>query len=244
MEQMMSQMMVRMLELEQRNAQMEERMVKMEEKMTISILINEKFAKIVDVQATNIQSLSSHLIKKEQQQQPEPDLEKGLKETCRICEKNEVNKNETVCPDCWKHCEPAIPLTKTGLEAIEQEFRNLRTEDEERFWRFHDKFTEQFGEYSHDTLHLFNINEKEIKKLTEKHDKIVDDIRYCINRNNNLRSNLGNTDERVGRILSVVHYLAGRIDGKEVAEAKFNYMKFNFVEPAKGSRRLTLDDLV
>ena len=249
---MMNQMIEKMEKMSQKMALMEQRelntekhLEKMEEKMSLSIQINERLSQIVDVQGINMQTLSNILNKfldkaeKFVLEQPATKAEEPT-EKCRICSRAEVRSNEVICADCFKHCEPA---KHPGLEAIEREFTNLRTEDEERYWRFHDKFTEQLGEYSQDTLHLFTSNETEIKKLTEKHNKSVEDIRFCINRNNNLKSNIGNTDERVNRIMDVVNYLTERISGRDVALAKFNFMKFNFVEPSKGSR-LTLDELV
>jgi hypothetical protein len=242
MEQKMAQKMVhmeqKMAKMEERNAQMEERLEKMEEKMSISIQVNERLTQIVDVQGINIQTLSKLLIIKE-----EPIVKEEVKDKCRICGKNEIDRNQSVCSDCWRHCEPAIPLTRAGLEAIEQEITSLRTEDEERFWRFHDKFIEQLGEYSQDTMHLFNSNEKEIRKLAEKHEKSVEDIRYCIDKMNYLKSSFGHMDDKVTRIMDVVQHLTEIISGREVAETKFAFMKFNCIESAKGGR-LTLDDLV
>ncbi len=242
MEQKMAQKMVQMeqkiAQLEERNTQLEERNAQLEEKMTISIQVNERLAQIVDVQGINIKTLSNLMIIKEEHISKEE-----VKEKCRLCCQNEVDKNENVCSDCWRNCEPAIPLTRAGLEAIEQEISSLRTEDEERFWRFHDKFTEQLGEYSHDTMHLFNSNEKEIRKLAEKHEKSVEDISYCIDKMNYLKSSFGHMDDKVTRIMDVVEHLIEIISGREVAETKFAFMKFNYIESAKGGR-LTLDDLV
>ena len=231
MEQKMAQKIVHM---EQKMAQMEERNAQMEEKMSISIQINERLAQIVHEQGVNIQTLSKLLIIKEET------IVKEVKDKCRICEQNEVNNNQSVCLDCWRYCEP---VKQPGLEAIEQEITSLRTEDEERFWRFHDKFIEQLGEYSQDTMHLFNSNEKEIRKLAEKHEKSVEDIRYCIDKMNYLKSSLAHMDDKVIRIMDVVQHLTEIISGREVAETKFAFMKFNYIEPAKGGR-LTLDDLV
>jgi len=253
MTQKMAQMEEREAQMAQRMAQIDERLEKMEEKMSLSIQINERLAQIVDVQGINIQSLSSTLnrflnkaeqivLEQANMKSEEPANMKSEEpiEKCRICSKVEVNGNEVVCDDCWKHCEPA---KQPGLEAIEIEITNLRTENEDRYWRFHDKFVEKLEEYSQDTLHLFTSNDTEIKKLTEKHNKTVEDVRFCINRYNNLKSNIGNTDERINRIMDVVNYLTERTAGKDVAVAKFNFMKFNFVEHTKGSR-MTLDELV
>jgi len=245
MEEREAQMAQKMAQMEERMEKMEEREAQMEEKMSLSIQINERLAQIVDVQGINIQTLSNTLnrflnkaeeIVLEQPMKTEEPVEK-----CRICSQVEVSGNKVICADCWKHCEPA---KQAGLEAIEIEITNLRTEDEERFWRFHNKFTEQLGEYSQDTLHLFNSNETEIKKLAEKHNNSAEDLRFCINRYNNLKSNIGNTDERVGRIMDVVNYLTERTAGKEIADAKLNFMKFNYVENNSKSTRMTIDELL
>ncbi len=244
MEKKMAQMEERNAQMEERNAQMEERVNKLEDKMTISIQVNEKLAQIVDVQDMNMQTLSSilnkFLNKAEQIVLDQPTVKsEEPNEKCRICCLNDVNGN-VVCADCWKHCEPA---KQPGLEAIEQELYNLKTEDEERFWRFHDKFTEQLGEYSQDTMHLFDSNAKEIRKLAEKHEKSTEDIRFYIDKMNYLRSSVDHMDDKVGRIIDVINYLTERIAGKGVADTNYNFMKFNYVDTVKGGR-MTVDDLV
>ena len=70
----------------------------------------------------------------------------------------------------------------------------------------------------------------------------TEDIEYCIDRINYIMSSSRHSEERVNRIMEVVHYLVEQIAGKHVANDKFNYMKFNAIE--KSRLALTVEELL
>jgi hypothetical protein len=214
-------------QMEERHAQMEERMAKMEEKMTSLIQLNEKFSSIIEVQSVNIQTLSK-LINVKEKKEKEPEVKVKLEEgVCRVCYKIEVKMNGPLCAECWNHCEPAIPFTK---ESIESEFRNIKTEDEERYCRFYEKFEQQLSQYSKDTMWLFDSSTKEIEKLAEKNCINKEDILYCIERINYIKSSSRHAEDKTDRIIDVVYYLVDQVAGNNIANDKFNFMKFNAFE--------------
>ena len=227
----------RLEKMEKYAEEMEERMAKMEGKMSLVIQLNEKMASVIEIQALNIQTLSRLSVKEEVKEEPvKIKVEEGV---CRICSKVEVPHNEVVCAEFWKHCEPATTLT---MESIETEFCNIKTEGEERYWRFHDKFIQELGQYSADTLHLFDSNKKDIGKIAEKNGKNVEDIQYCIERINYIMSNVRHSEEKINRIMEFVHYLVEQVAGNNIANDKFDFMKFNLVENSELS--LTVEELL
>jgi hypothetical protein len=242
MEEREAQMAQKIAQMEEHTKQMEERMAKMEGKMSLVIQLNEKMASVIEVQALNIQTLSRLSIKEEPvkeepvKEEVKVKLEEGV---CRICSKVEVPHNEVICAVCLSHCEPATTLT---MESIETEFCNIKTEGEERYWRFHDKFVQELGQYSADTLHLFDSNKKDIEKLADKNGKNVEDIEYCIDRINYIMSSSRHSEERINRIMEVVHYLVEQVAGKQVAGDKYSYMKFNAIEKCRLA--LTVEELL
>ena len=226
----------REVQMVEKMAKMEERMVKMEEKMSSVIQLNEKFASIIEVQSVNIQTLSKLInIKEKEEPEVKIKIEEGV---CRICYKVEVEMNRPICAECWNHCE--IPFTK---ESIESEFRNVKTEGEERYWRFSEKFEEQLSQYSKDTMWLFNSSTKEIEKIAEKNGKSVEDIGHCIERIEYLRSLFRHAEDKTERIMDVVCYLVEQIASKEVVDVKLNFMKFNYIEKKSGTP-LTIEELL
>ena len=186
----------RMEERLERFEQMEQKMEKMEHKMSNLIRLNDIFAKLVEVQAINIQSLSGIISAKEQPVKSEP----------------------------------AIPLTNASLEAIETEIHNVKTECDEKYWQVYDKFEEQMEQYSKDATWLFNCASKEIEQLAEKNGKTVRDIQYCVERVDSAMFSCRHAEEKDNRIMDVVYYLLVQLAGKEVADAKFDFMKFNYVD--------------
>jgi hypothetical protein len=233
----MAKMEEREAQMEERHAQMEERMAKMEEKMSSVIQLNEKFASVIEVQSVNIQTLSKLINIKEKEPEVKVKIEEGV---CRICYKVEFKMNGPLCAECWNHCEPVIPFTK---ESIESEFRNVKTEAEERYWRFYEKFEEQLSQYSKDTMWLFDSSTKEIEKIAQKNGKSVEDIRYCIERINYIMSSSKHAEEKTNRIMDVVYYLVEQVAGKEVADVKLDFMKFNYIEKKSGLP-LTIEELL
>ena len=234
MEEREAQMVQKIAQMEEHAKQMEERMAKMEDKMSSLIQLNEKFASIIEVQSININTISRMINIKEEEPVVKVKEEIKVKEEegmCRICHKVEVPQNEVVCAECWKHCEPAMPFTREGIES---EFRNIKTEGEERYWRFYEKFEEQLGQYSKDTMWLFDSSTKEIEKLAEKNGKSVEDIQYCIERINYIRTSSRHAEERTNRIMEVVYYLVEQVAGKEVSDIKLDFMKFNYIEKNSG----------
>jgi len=176
--------------------QMEQKMEQMEHKMSNLIRLNDTFAKLVEVQAINIQSLSGIINAKEQPVK----------------------------------AEPAIPLTNASLEAIETEIHNVKTECDEKYWQVYDKFEEQMEQYSKDATWLFKCASNEIEKLAEKNGKTVRDIQYCVERVDSAMFSCRHAEEKDNRIMDVVYYLLVQLAGKEVADAKFDFMKFNYVD--------------
>jgi hypothetical protein len=120
-----------------------------------------------------------------------------------------------------------FPLTR---EAIETEFYNIKTEGEEQYWRFHNKFTEELRQYSADTLHLFDSNKKEIGKVADKNGKNTEDIQYCIEKINYIMSNSKHVDDKNSRITEVIYYLLEQIAGKDAADVKMDYIRFNYIK--------------
>jgi hypothetical protein len=195
----MEQMEEKMAQMEkkiERFEQMEERLEQMEHKMSNLIRLNDTFAKVIEVQSINIQSLSGIISTKEQ--------------SVKV--------------------EPAIPLTNASLEAIETEIHNVKTECDEKYWQVYDKFEEQMEQYSKDATWLFNCASKEIEKLAEKNGKTVRDIQYCVERVDSAMFSCRHAEEKDNRIMDVVYYLLVQLAGKEVADAKFDFMKFNYVD--------------
>jgi hypothetical protein len=130
-------------------------------------------------------------------------------------------------------------------EGFENEINNLKTDCDDRYWRFSDKFDEKLAQYARDTKWLFDSSSKEIEKVMEKNDKINEDIQFCIDQMYRLKSNLGHTEDRISRIMDVIYYLTEKIAGKDGAELKFNLMKFNDTGCASShSLPLSIDDLV
>jgi len=201
----------------QKMAQMEERYALMEEKMTIIIQINEKFAKTFDVQTANIQTLSNLLLTRNQ-----PCEQAKPKEKCRLCRNVDVDDNEHVCPDCWTHCEPAIPLTKTGMEAIEQEFCNMKTDAEERYWRLISKNES----LALDVSTLYERLWLDVEKLIKKTDKNTTDIADCHERAFQLTNKFKSVDEKVNRVFDVVQSVTEQVFDKAVSDYKTEVMKF------------------
>ena len=133
-------------------------------------------------------------------------------------------------------------LTK---EEFENEINNLKTDCDDRYWRFSDKFEEQLEQYARDTRWLFDSSSKEIEKVMEKNNKTNEDIQFCIDQMYRLKSNLGHTEDRISRIMDVIYYLTEKIAGKDGAELKFNLMKFNDTGCASSNDLpLSIDDLV
>ena len=217
MEERSAQMEERYAQMEERYAQMEEREALMEEKMTIMIQINEKFAKTFDVQTANIQTLSNLLLTRNQ-----PCEQAKPKEKCRLCRNVDVDDNEHVCPDCWRHCEPAIPLTKTGMEAIEQEFCNMKTDAEERYWRLISKNES----LALDVSTLYERLWLDVEKLIKKTDKNTADIADCHERAFQLTNKFKSVDEKVNRVFDVVQSVTEQIFDKAVSDYKTEVMKF------------------
>jgi hypothetical protein len=213
----MEKMEQRMAQMEERYAQMEEREALMEEKMTIMIQINEKFAKTFDVQTANIQTLSNLLLTRNQ-----PCEQAKPKEKCRLCRNVDVDDNEHVCPDCWTHCEPAIPLTKTGMEAIEQEFCNMKTDAEERYWRLISKNES----LALDVSTLYERLWLDVEKLIKKTDKNTADIADCHERAFQLTNKFKSVDEKVNRVFDVVQSVTEQVFDKAVSDYKTEVMKF------------------
>lgn len=218
--------------LEERLEKMEQMVEQMEQKMEKLIRLNDTFSKLVEVQAMNIETLSRIISTKEQSIKAEP-----IKEVCRICLNIEVEKNESICADCWKTCEPAIPLTKSGLEAIKTEIGNVKTACDEKYWQLSEYFEEHMGQYSKDTMWLFNCASKEIEQLAEKNGKTVSDIQHYVERVDSAMLSCRHAEEKDNRIMDVVYYLLVQLAGKEVADAKFNFMKFNYVDISESPLR-------
>lgn len=192
MEERETKLVQKIAEMEKRETQMVQRMEEMEEKMSILIQLNEKFTKTFDVHTINIKTLSDLLIKKEQTKP---------KEKCRICSKVDVNDNESICIDCWKYCEPAVPLTKTGIEAIEKEFCNLKTDAEERYWRLYQK-TEDLAQ---DVSTLYDRLWLDVEKLIKKTDKNIADIEYSNERTFNLTEKVNNIGKQLTQFTSSIN---------------------------------------
>ena len=130
-------------------------------------------------------------------------------------------------------------------EEFENEINNLKTDCDDRYWRFSDKFDEELAQYARDTKWLFESSSKEIEKVMEKNNKTNQDIQFCIDQMYRLKSNLGHTEDRISRIMDVIYYLTEQIAGKDGAELKFNLMKFNDTVCASShSLPLSIDDLV
>jgi len=212
-----ARMFQKMEQMEQKMAQMEEREALMEEKMTIMIQINEKFAQTFDVQTANMQTLSNLLLTKNQ-----PCEQAKPKEKCRLCRNVDVDDNEHVCHDCWKHCEPAIPLTKTGMEAIEQEFTNLKTDAEERYWRLISKNES----LALDVSTLYERLWLDVEKLIKKTDKNIADIADCHDRTFQLTQKFKSVDERLYRVIDVVQSVTEQVSDKAMSDYKTEVMKF------------------
>jgi hypothetical protein len=199
MEEKMAQMekkIERFQRMEERFEKMEQKMEQMEHKMSNLIRLNDTFAKVIEIQSINIQSLSGIISTKE--------------ESVKV--------------------EPEIPLTNAGLEAIETQIHNVKTECDEKYWQVYDKFEEQMEQYSKDATWLFNCASKEIEKLAEKNGKTVRDIQYCVERVDSAMFSCRHAEEKDNRIMDVVYYLLVQLAGKEVADAKFDFMKFNYVD--------------
>jgi hypothetical protein len=223
-------MVKKMEKMEERYAQMEEREALMEEKMTIMIQINEKFAKTFDVQTANIQRLSNLLLTKNQ-----PCEQAKPKEKCRLCRNVDVDDNEHVCPDCWRHCEPAIPLTKTGMEAIEQEFCNMKTDAEERYWRLISKNES----LALDVSTLYERLWLDVEKLIKKTDKNTTDIADCHERAFQLTNKFKSVDERLYRVIDVVQSVTEQVSDKAISDYKTEVMKFGETQG-----KMTIDEIL
>jgi methyl-accepting chemotaxis protein len=89
---------------------------------------------------------------------------------------------------------------------------------------------------------LFDSSTKEIEKLAEKNGKSVEDIQYCIERINYIRTSSRHAEEKTNRIMEVVNYLVEQVAGNNIANDKFNFMKFNAVE--KSGLPLTIEELL
>jgi len=191
----------KMEKMEEKMAQMEQRLEQMEHKMSNLIRLNDTFAKVIEVQSINIESLSKIISTKE-----------------------ESVKEQSV------KAEPAIPLTNASLEAIETQIHDVKTECDEKYWQVYDKFEEQMEQYSKDATWLFKCASNEIEKLAEKNGKTVRDIQYCVERVDSAMFSCRHAEEKDNRIMDVVYYLLVQLAGKEVADAKFDFMKFNYVD--------------
>jgi Tfp pilus assembly protein PilE len=223
-------MVKKMEQMEQRYAQMEERYAQMEEKITIMIQLNDKFAKTFDVQTANIQTLSNLLSTRNQ-----PCEQAKPKEKCRLCRNVDVDDNEHVCPDCWRHCEPAIPLTKTGMEAIEQEFTNMKTDAEERYWRLISKNES----LALDVSTLYERLWLDVEKLIKKTDKNTTDIADCHERAFQLTNKFKSVDERLYRVIDVVQSVTEQVFDKAITDYKTEVMKFGETQG-----KMTIDELL
>ena len=223
-------MVQKMEQMEERYAQMEEREALMEEKITIMIQLNEKFARTFDVQTANIQTLSNLLLTRNQ-----PCEQAKPKEKCRLCRNVDVDDNEHICPDCWTHCEPAIPLTKTGMEAIEQEFTNLKTDAEERYWRLISKNES----LALDVSTLYERLWLDVEKLIKKTDKNITDIADCHERAFQLTNKFKSIDEKLYRVIDVVQSVTEQVFDKAITDYKTEVMKFGETQG-----KITIDELL
>ena len=223
-------MVQKMEQMEERYAQMEEREALMEEKITIMIQLNEKFARTFDVQTANIQTLSNLLLTRNQ-----PCEQAKPKEKCRLCRNVDVDDNEHICPDCWTHCEPAIPLTKTGMEAIEQEFTNLKTDAEERYWRLISKNES----LALDVSTLYERLWLDVEKLIKKTDKNITDIADCHERAFQLTNKFKSVDEKLYRVIDVVQSVTEQVFDKAITDYKTEVMKFGETQG-----KITIDELL
>jgi len=215
----MEKMFQKMEQMEEREILMVEKMTKMEDEMKMIIQLNEKFAQTFDVQSVNMQTLSSLVCKKE--------LTKP-KEKCRLCRNVDVDDNEHVCTDCWKHCEPAIPLTKTGMEAIEQEICNLKTDAEERYWRLISKNEN----LALDVSTLYERLWLDVEKLIKKTDKNTTDIADCHDRAYKQDINFRFADYKIDRVIDVVQSVTEQLFDKTTSDLKTDIMRYG--EPRRG----------
>jgi hypothetical protein len=233
MEERETQMTQKMAQMEQKMAQMEERNARMEEQFNALIKLNENVCKVVDVQTTNIQMLSNISEKVEETVNSLSD------DKCRICNDTYVFSNDAICSNCWETCEPAIPLTREGLQIIEKKITSLKKNMNENYWQLNDNIEEQRCGIKT----LFERTWLDIEKLlekTEKNSESIEKLSYdtmyystkCFRQN----------DEKIDRIIGVVQDLVEQVSDKAMADLKTEFMHFGFTY--NNLCKMTIDELV
>jgi hypothetical protein len=223
--------------MEQKMEQMEERYAKKEQKMDEQfkalIYLNENVCKVVDVQTANIQMLSKISEKVEETVKTSSD------DKCRICNDAYVFGNESICGNCWDTCEPAeIPLTKEGLQTINQKLVFLKKDVDDKYWQLHDKIEEQ----AHDIKTLFERTWLDIEKLLEKAEKNKVSTEGLNEDSYYLKRQYMKTDDKVERIIGVVQDLVEQVSDKAMADFKTEIMRFGVTH--SNLCKMTIDELM
>ena len=237
MEQKMALMEQKMALMEQKMAQMEERNAKKEQKIDEQfkalIYLNDNVCKVVDVQTANIQMISKISEKVEETVNSSSD------DKCRICNDAYVFGNEANCSNCWETCEPAeIPLTKEGLQTINQKLVFLKKDVDDKYWQLHDKIEEQ----AHDIKTLFERTWLDIEKLLEKAEKNRVSTESLNEDSYYLKRQYMKTDDKVERIIGVVQDLVEQVSDKAMADFKTEIMRFGVTH--SNLCKMTIDELM